>query len=138
MQTAETASPQFAGSSPIENGAICGATENHFAKDARPHLNSYPLSLLSYAYIFDDSLTSDKLIDYRVSRGMDVKLIKREDMSRIIVIVDVELTSRNATARSPRSLQNTHADDTRRQADTVLIDPRTRRGEARARTMKRL
>lgn len=28
VQTAETASPQFAGSSLIENGAICGATEN--------------------------------------------------------------------------------------------------------------
>jgi hypothetical protein len=32
VQTAETASPQFAGSSPIENGAICGATEKRFSK----------------------------------------------------------------------------------------------------------
>lgn len=36
VQTDETASPQFAGSSLIENGAICGATENDFPKFDKP------------------------------------------------------------------------------------------------------
>lgn len=37
VQTAETASPQFAGSSLIENGTICGATVSDFQR-----YNNYP------------------------------------------------------------------------------------------------
>ena len=74
VHTAETASPQFAGSSPIENGAICGATEKYPVK-----ATSAPSSSRSIARgLYDAGMTGDDESEEEARSGRE----KREESLR--------------------------------------------------------